>query len=291
MSPRDNKGQAKIKAKGLHSKGIPKKKRSKRSKSKESPAEPLAEPLPNTAAAAEATAASLRTLLLGEGAFGFAAALALAWCDCTNLVATTLAGESATYAEAGGDAEDNVETIKAFGGSVAFKVDATQLQSSDTVMQRGGRNGYERIIFNFPCATSGAAFKPSATDENQALLRGLFKSVLSRGLLCKQPPGELQLTLRNSEARDWKLVEVAKLAGLRVRSCIPFEAPQGYMPPAHAEGAFTYTLFLPPPMLYMEHKKAAAVAALARARPDLRLGPTGQTYKEAWKQRHKKSKG
>ena len=31
-------------------------------------------------------------------------------------------------------------------------------------------------------------------------------------------------------------------------------------------------------------------AALAKAHPELRVGPTGQTYKEAWKQRHRKKK-
>ena len=39
-----------------------------------------------------------------------------------------------------------------------------------------------------------------------------------------------------------------------------------------------------------EEEKAKKIAALAKAHPELRIGPTGQTYKEAWKQRHGKAK-
>ena len=52
----------------------------------------------------------------------------------------------------------------------------------------------------------------------------------------------------------------------------------------------TYAFFEPPPKVDEAEKKAAAIAAVAKAHPELRMGPTGQTYKEAWKQRHKKGK-
>ena len=45
-----------------------------------------------------------------------------------------------------------------------------------------------------------------------------------------------------------------------------------------------------PPKLSKVEEKALKIAELAKARPDLRIGPTGQSYKEAWKQRHHKSK-
>ena len=57
-----------------------------------------------------------------------------------------------------------------------------------------------------------------------------------------------------------------------------------------AGGAVTFMLVEQAEKVDAAAEKAAKVAALAKARPDLRLGPTGQTYKEAWKQRHRKSK-
>lgn len=295
MAVGDNKGQAKIKARGSHSKsaGVAKKK-NKHRKKHAAGAEPSAGV---GGAVAAALGSDQNVLLLGEGDFGFAAALALGWGDCAQLTATTLADEATTLAH--GEGEDNVETVRAFGGTVAFRCDATALHACEAVQRRAQKRGFERIVFNFPLAAT------RHVADQQALLRGLFAAVLSDRpgsprLLAKG--GEVHLTLRPSDAAAWELATLAKLAGLRVRSSAPFDASrfQGYVPrlghgPAAAEAAppgsaATFVLAEAPARVDEAAEKAAALARMAKARPDLRLGPTGQTYKEAWKQRHKKGK-
>lgn len=96
-----------------------------------------------------------------------------------------------------------------------------------------------------------------------------------------------------ADAAEWRLVEMAQIAGLRLRSCSPLDASalQGYEPPAAAAAsAMVYVLFEPPAKVDPEEVKAAQVAAMRKAHPELRIGPTGQTYKEAWKQRQSKFK-
>jgi hypothetical protein len=172
----------------------------------------------------------LSVLLLGEGDFSFAAALALEWGACDKgdkLTASGLSSESAALKTEGTD--DNIETIKAFGGLVLHRVDATALHACDALQQtkKKGRH-FDRIVFNFPCSSAGG-HKARPADlviaEQQALLRGCFKSVLSGKLLATL--GQIHITLRPADASKWDLVTLAKLAGLRVHSC-------GYALPAAA---------------------------------------------------------
>ena len=286
MAAKDNKGQAKVKARGTHSKGV-NKQRKKAAKAKNTDAQSFA---PAIASPPEKSCSlgdgDLRVLLLGEESFGFAAALALTWGDCAKLTATIKGSRSAALAS-DADAEDNVETVKAFGGTVAFRVDPTALHASEAVVRRGAK-GYQRVLLHLPAASAKQAAH-LAIAENEQMLRGVFKSVLSNRLL--KSGGELHVTIRPAEAESWNLVTLAKIAGLRVRACVPFCADdfQGYTAPVD-EDLVTYAFFEPPPKVDEAEKKAAAIAAVAKAHPELRMGPTGQTYKEAWKQRHKKGK-
>ena len=309
MAVKDNKGQAKVKAKGTHSKaGIVKSRRAavgswkearkarKNSKQQQKAASSVGTASGAGVASSSGAAGSLgdgdlRVLLLGEGDFGFAAALAMDWGECPQLTATTLGSESATLALKG-DVEDNVEAVKAFGGTVCFKVDATALHASELVMARAGKRGYDRIVFNFPASELKTTSSQQAVEANQGLLRGMLKSILSNRLLKGSAAGELHLTMRPSDAAEWKLVDISRIAGLRMRSTAPFDAAryQGYEATGGVDGAVTYILIEPPPKIDPEEEKAKKIAALAKAHPELRIGPTGQTYKEAWKQRHGKAK-
>jgi hypothetical protein len=297
MAVKDNRGQAKVKAKGTHSKfgGCSKKSKQLRKKKRGAVhADQRAGAHPATSSDCTGSSANaplgggnLRCLLLGEGCFGFAAALAMDWGDlATNLTATTPESEAATFTM-GQEAEDNVETVRAFGGSVRFRVDATALPGREL----RPKSGFDRIVLNFPSVSTTSSSKQQAVAEQQSLLRGIFKSVLSNRLL-NATGGELHITLRTSEADEWSIVTLAKFFGLRVRSCSKFDASRytGYVPPPGCENAVTYAFHEPPPQLDEAEKKAQKIAAIAKARPELRLGPTGQTYKEAWKQRHKKGK-
>ena len=77
--------------------------------------------------------------------------------------------------------------------------------------------------------------------DNQAMLRALFSNVHSSDLLA--PEGELHVTLHRGAPYDsWNVVTLAKLAGLRVRSCTPFDACAfaGYTGGMSGAGARTY---------------------------------------------------
>ena len=77
MAVKDNKGQAKVKARGTHSKSSIAKKRTKRSKPKLQHQHHHQAGPPAAASSATLGDGALRVLLLGEGNFAFAAALAL----------------------------------------------------------------------------------------------------------------------------------------------------------------------------------------------------------------------
>ncbi|KAL3915935.1 MAG: hypothetical protein SGPRY_007027, partial [Prymnesium sp.] len=90
-------------------------------------------------------------LLLGEADFSFAAALALMWGDATNITATSLDAEPIALNKYS-SASDNVESVRSLGGRVEFGVDATRLRAHAGVRKR---EGYDRIVFNFPHVGSG----------------------------------------------------------------------------------------------------------------------------------------
>lgn len=89
---------------------------------------------------------NLCVLLLGEGDFSFAAALAYSWSevggDCDKVTATALGTEAKTLKIKG--AEDNTEAVKAFGGTVLYGVDATSLHTCDALYPRMGKDGSQR---------------------------------------------------------------------------------------------------------------------------------------------------
>ena len=289
MPSRNNlKDKAGAHSHGGVSRGITKKNKDFRNKKEKSKRQPTSDVPPSSSPSSSGAVLDrdMRVLLLGEGNFSFAAALALDWGDdCEKLTATTDAGKATTLA-LDADAEDSIETVRAFGGSVLYKVDATDLQANEEVVRRATKKGYQRIVFNFPSVPSSIP-SHQAVEASQALLRGVLKSVLSSRLLCTVS-GELHVTLSRADGASWSLVDIARIAGMCVKSCTPFDASryQGYEAPEPAGDAVTYVLVEVPPKVSKEELKAQAVAKLAKERPDLRIGPTGQSYKEAWKQRH-----
>jgi len=257
-------------------------------------------------------APGMRILLLGEGDFSFAAALALLWGDASGLTATAYDDEAVALNKYVAAAE-NVETLRSLGAKVAFGVDATRLQAAAIVRQ--ARRGFDRVVFNFPHAGGGIKDQARNIDANQQLLRGLFACVCGTGVLAAD--GELHLTLKRGEPYDsWKAVTLAKLAGLRVKHCTPFEAARfpGY---AHRrtigdEHAGEDAVVSGKTYAFVEkgaaEDEAEEKASSGRGAPQgtkrgkgsgkngaksavgNKILPTGQTYKDAWKQRHRKAK-
>ena len=234
--------------------------------------------------------ASQSILPLGEGDFSFAAALAIKFGECKNVVATAFDDEATVDAKYTGAAE-NVETVRSLGGEVLYSVDATRLSSSVSVRRAASRCRFDRIVFNFPHTGSGIKDEARNIAANQALLRGLFSSVATSGLL--SGAGELHLTLKRGRPYDaWQPVVLAKLAGWRVRNCVEFNAAKfvGYahrrtIGDEHAgEGEVTSGKTY----AFVPQTPREAVVEVQSERG--KILPTGQTYKDAWKQRHKKAR-
>jgi 25S rRNA (uracil2634-N3)-methyltransferase len=214
-------------------------------------------------------------LLLGEGDFGFAASLATLWGDCSRLVATAMQSEAEVLSQAG--AEDNVETIRACGGTVLFGVDASRLHSGHDA---GRKRGFDRVVFNFPLVSGGRPKDPPAiTGANQLLLREVFQNASTGSFLAEA--GELHITVpRGQPYEGWSLPTLAKLAKLRVKRAVPFEMScfPGYTPsgaPHTGGGALTYVL----------------VKAEVRTAPDEQVQKKfGGSVKEMNRQRRKKAR-
>ena len=239
--------------------------------------------------------AGLKTLLIGEGDFSFAAALAITFGECPSLCATAFDDEATLHNKYAAAAE-NIEMVRSLGGQVILGVDATRLAAgqaaSVAVRRAAGKQGFDRIVFNFPHAGSGTKDQARNIAEHQALLRGFFCSVTSTSSLLAEQ-GEVHVTVKRGEPYDsWNVVVLAKLAGLRVRNCVDF-VPSRYPGYAHRRtigddhagdgevtSGKTYAFIRPPTREEAEEVKAVRGKVLQ----------TGQSYKEAWKQRHKKAR-
>lgn len=84
------------------------------------------------------------TLLIGEGDFSFAAAIAMIWRDAQNLVATAFDDEESAARKYATLAE-NVETVRQCGGTVLFGVDATKCHTHKVLKRMAG--GFDRVVF------------------------------------------------------------------------------------------------------------------------------------------------
>lgn len=91
-----------------------------------------------------------RILLIGEGNFSFARAIADHYMQRNPalITATCLDSESVLYEKYGDEAKDNIEALQDLGVTVLFEVDGTQLNKHKLIR----KNRYTKIIFNFPHA-------------------------------------------------------------------------------------------------------------------------------------------
>eukprot|EP00966_Prymnesium_polylepis_P090848 2103660-Prymnesium_polylepis.2 len=259
-------------------------------------------------------AQSMRILLVGEGDLGFGAALSLLWGEAGGITATAYDDEAVALNKYVATTE-NVETLRSLDATVAYGVDATRLQASAVVRQ--AKKGYDRVVFNFPHAGGGIKDQARNIAANQQLMRGFFACVCGTGLLANG--GECHVTLKRGQPYDsWNVVTLAKLAGLRVRHCTPFEAARfpGYahrrtIGDEHAgdseiSSGKTYA-FVERTAEDDEEKKGKAAKGSKGGKGGGKGGEakgvkgfmggktnkvlqTGQSYKDAWKQRHRKGK-
>jgi 25S rRNA (uracil2634-N3)-methyltransferase len=174
--------------------------------------------------------AAQRILTVGDGDFSFSRSLArLRRAPGSLLLATShesAATVQAIYPTSAGALSD----LRRLRVDVAHGVDATDLHSSPEV-DRYRRNGFDRIVWNFPCISAARRADDGQVAEitmNQRLLSSFFISAqdyLSEG-------GEIHVTHKTIEPFSWwGLVRLAEDSGLRHVASVAFDRCmyQGYV--------------------------------------------------------------
>jgi 25S rRNA (uracil2634-N3)-methyltransferase len=196
-----------------------------------------------------------RVLLVGEGDFSFAAALATLY-GGSNIVASSLDSRRIVLEKYVDDAATALAGLKAAGARVLHDVNAT----SEDDLQRclGTWPHVDAVAFNFP--HMGGSTK-EAVLNNQTMLSEFFKAVrcVLRPLNRGAESGKVHVTLRSTPFYDsWELERLASEHGFELRSKEPFDKSLfvGYKEvrttPAvreasATENSFTYTFVLSSP--------------------------------------------
>lgn len=201
---------------------------------------------------------SLRTLLVGEGDFSFAAALTDLFGEgaAENLVCTAYDSEEEARRKYDKTLDANLEKLRARAAVPLFGVDARRLHEErgwtddweaegraeterehrewkggkveDESQQEAEEEGdnprtggrFDLVVWNFPHAGAGSVAE-RGVEEHQELLSLFFAS--AKHVL--QPDGEIHITLRPGEPYTlWKVPRLAFLQGFRIKSEWDFHA-------------------------------------------------------------------
>jgi 25S rRNA (uracil2634-N3)-methyltransferase len=161
----------------------------------------------------------LQILLVGEGNLSFSASLCESLTDASLLTATCYDSESVLNRKYP-DAQENIELIRDYEGTVLFGIDATRLHSIKSIKSRS----FDRIIFNFPHAGAGIKDQDRNILVNQKLLLEFFTSAVQ--VLADH--GFILVTLKQGMPYDeWKIKKQAQAAGLATARSFVF-SPQDY---------------------------------------------------------------
>ncbi|KAF9786718.1 hypothetical protein BJ322DRAFT_1099198 [Thelephora terrestris] len=142
-----------------------------------------------------------KILLIGEGNFSFAHALAvnpptqLQHLPPENITATAYDTEEECLAKYA-DAQEKIDALRAKGVDVIFGVDATRL---DRVSQLKGKR-WNKVVWNFPHAGKGISDQDRNILSNQLLILNFLRSV--SGFLVRGPPPTLGSRKGKGKARD-----------------------------------------------------------------------------------------
>ena len=172
-----------------------------------------------------------RILLVGEGDFSFAAALAKLRGTGAGIVATSYDSLHDVTQKYPG-AADRLATLRGCGATIVHGVDATN-------MYMGATNMFEAVVFNFPHTGVNYRYDNSSYDpnliarhfqSNQDLLRGFF--VAARRLLVPKR-GTILVAHKTLDPYDrWDIEGQARAASLCCVDRVPFNKASfpGYTP-------------------------------------------------------------
>lgn len=145
-----------------------------------------------------------RILLVGEGNFTFAAALATKL-GGANLTATGLDAKKLVLQKYEEDAKRALSILRSTQAHTLFGFDATEQASFTELLPK---KKFEYVVFNFPHVGGST---PEDVSKNREVLRGFFRC--SRRALSER--GEIHVSLRDTPFyNSWKIERIAGEAGL-----------------------------------------------------------------------------
>eukprot|EP00124_Ichthyophonus_hoferi_P003940 Ihof_evm5s383 gene=Ihof_evmTU5s383 len=167
-----------------------------------------------------------RILVVGDGNCSFSSSLAENF-ECGPTLLCTTYDDEETLHKKYPDAQDNIKTVKDYGGDVLHDIDCTKLANYKEITRTAdGKDAfYDRIIFHFPHVGLGIKAVDRNILANQKLIVAFFKSAAP--LLT--PQGEIHVTVKKGEPYDsWRVPALGtKEADLKLRAGYPF-LPETY---------------------------------------------------------------
>ncbi|XP_019190723.1 PREDICTED: uncharacterized protein At4g26485-like [Ipomoea nil] len=153
---------------------------------------------------------SQKILLVGEGDFSFSAALATAFGDASNMVATSL-NSHGFLAENYKNALPNVDMLTNKGCTVMHGVDV-RIMAYNALLRLEGLT-FDRIVFNFPFARLSKK-SPSPSIQCQ---QGLVRAFLKNAVKMIGEDGEIHITHKtNGSHIYWDITGLAYKQGLEL---------------------------------------------------------------------------
>ncbi|KAL7130732.1 hypothetical protein ABFS83_13G153500 [Erythranthe nasuta] len=166
-----------------------------------------------------------RILMVGDGDFSFSASLAVAFGRASNMTATSL--DSLDFLMKNyWKAKLNIEELRSRGCTVIHGVDVTKMANHYSL----GHLKFDRIVYNFPYA---GLFKDLSRESQLQRHRTLASLFLKNAKEMINEDGEIHISHKtNGFHREWKLVSIASLHGLRLTESVDFHLGDypGYNP-------------------------------------------------------------
>ncbi|KAJ9451028.1 25S rRNA (uridine-N(3))-methyltransferase [Diplonema papillatum] len=158
-------------------------------------------------------------LLIGEGDFSFTRALVELRGHGGGIVSTSLDTLEQVHKKYPGSPE-RLAALAQQGVVVLHGVDGANLSECEAIAGSGA--SIDNIVFNFPHLGCGVKDKARNVRMHQKLLRAFFESAKN---FIDEETGEIHVAVKKGEPYDsWKLVNMAKDAGLVLKTTLPFDA-------------------------------------------------------------------
>lgn len=158
-----------------------------------------------------------KILLVGEGNFSFARALAEAVGSANGMCATAHDGEAALNKKYP-DAAECRQAFEKLGGMSLVGVDATRLHAIKEF-----RHNFNKVVWNFPHIGGGESNVEKSIEEHRKLLATFF--ACAPRCLDKNRRAQIHLALKTGEPyKSWKVVQLARAAApdFELRTALPF---------------------------------------------------------------------